>query len=122
MLNMTKHKHNLQLASPFKVDVHEVRLPCNHCGKTFAGESRLNDHVSSIHTPDEEKPHRCTVCGRGFGRPDKLHAHVKVVHENIKDVLCRHGCGARFSCSGNRNLHEKNKHGGVVIMKDSMKL
>ena len=68
----------------FKVDVHEVRLPCNHCGKTFAGESRLNDHVSSIHTPDEEKPHRCTVCGRGFGRPDKLHAHIKVVHENIK--------------------------------------
>ena len=42
----------------------------------------------------------------------------------LQDVLCRHGCGARFSCSGNRNLHEKNKHGGVMMtmMKDPMKL
>ena len=70
-------------------------------------------HIFRSHARDDEKPHQCSICGRGFLSPHSLREHIMVVHEKLRPFKCRYECGMTMSCIGNRNKHEKNRHGAI---------
>ena len=69
--------------------------------------------ICRSHARDDEKPHQCSICGRGFLSPHSLREHIMVVHEKLRPFKCRYECGMTMSCIGNRNKHEKNRHGAI---------
>ena len=88
--------------------VHAERKPCPHCGLQVR---RLNEHIISIHTPDELRPFQCSECTKGFASSNQLKHHQMNVHLKLRPYKCRYGCDDSYNDTSNRNSHEKKKHG-----------
>lgn len=112
------------------------RVCCNLCGKSFAGMSSHNRHVSRTHERArpfacdlcpatfgqkgsldrhraavhlKRRPHVCELCGKGFGRADNLRIHVKTVHLKSKPFKCQ-TCGKAFGGKRPLAVHEATVH------------
>jgi len=44
----------------------ETPSVCEECGKSFGTRKSLRVHRVNVHTPDGEKPFKCTVCDKEF--------------------------------------------------------
>ena len=83
--------------------VHE-KVPCAQCGK-LVGPKKMNFHIESNHTPNDQKKYRCDVCGKGFSSSDRLRDH-RHLHTGEKPYKCKF-CSSCFASKGNHAMHEK---------------
>ena len=86
-------------------------FPCEHCGKPQRTPKMYQNHIISMHTPEEMKPYRCQYCKKGFARSHQLKEHENI-HTNLKPHKCKY-CDARFNQQTNRAAHEKTIHMGI---------
>ena len=83
--------------------VHE-KVPCAQCGK-LVGQNKINSHIASAHTPNDQKKYRCDVCSKGFSSKQNLTDH-KNIHTGEKPYKCKF-CSSCFASKGNQAMHEK---------------
>jgi hypothetical protein len=87
--------------------VHE-KIPCTQCGK-LVGIARMNRHISSVHTPNDQKKYQCDVCSKGFSSLQHLRDH-RNLHTGEKPYKCKF-CPSCFASQGNHASHEKGHFG-----------
>ena len=85
------------------VSAHD-KIPCVQCGKLI-GKYRMNVHIESAHTPNDQKKFRCDVCSKGFSSGQHLKDH-KHLHTGEKPYKCKF-CSSCFASKGNQAMHEK---------------
>ena len=83
--------------------VHE-KVPCAQCGK-LVGQNKINSHIESAHTPNDQKKYKCDVCSKGFSSKQNLKDH-KHIHTGEKPYKCKF-CLSCFASKGNQAMHEK---------------
>ena len=100
-----EYKNVLHLQNHMKF--HE-KVPCPYCGKPYA-LSKLNLHIESQHTSNEDKRFKCDVCGKGFNASQPLKDHINI-HTGEKPYKCKY-CSATFASRGNHGMHERSHLG-----------
>jgi hypothetical protein len=67
--------------------VHEEEKPFkpNICDTCFAGESKLNYHVSRVH--EEKNPFTCNICDASLLTKQGIKSHIDSVHERKKHSI-----------------------------------
>jgi hypothetical protein len=71
----TKHQeaeHQIK-KTKYKPKVHY----CDQCTFSCKGNFALQAHILSVHTPDQDKPHKCKDCGKSYGQLHHLVRHEK---------------------------------------------
>ena len=112
-------RDQVKLKSHLRKVNHTGKTPCEICGLTVLN---MKAHIKSAHVDDSLKAYQCTICGKGFVKKRKFDTHMNAVHYKIKPYKCRYGCDIAYGELGNRNSHEKKKHGGLfeILRKDSL--
>lgn len=151
-LHMKRHRNERDFACPHceykaytKVDlsrhqtIHtgERNKICEFCGKAFAKDSTLRDHVKAIH--ERKTKHECDVCGFVTHRANNLRVHIRMRHHGEynnhvcpvcgasvkqKNAFLEHmrshtgerpykceECSASFACLARLNVHRNAVHG-----------
>ncbi|CCH59331.1 hypothetical protein TBLA_0B04960 [Henningerozyma blattae CBS 6284] len=74
--------------------VHEQKLSCKICSKTFQRPYRLKNHMIKHHNPLNEKPYQCsfTSCSLNFKTWSQLQSHIKNDHPKLKCPICGKPC------------------------------
>ncbi|GMR31332.1 hypothetical protein PMAYCL1PPCAC_01527, partial [Pristionchus mayeri] len=80
-------------------NIAQSSLACSECGKKFARQQTLNNHML-IHSG--EKPFVCEYCGMSFHLHSTRYTHIRFVHK-IKHS-CLH-CGEQFELKTQLNKH-----------------
>ena len=98
---------------------HTGKTPCEICGVSVLN---MDSHIKTAHVDDSLKKYQCTICGKGFVKKRKFDTHMNAVHYKIKPYKCRYGCDIAYGELGNRNSHEKKKHGALfeILRKDAL--
>ena len=73
---------------------HEHAYVCSFCGKNYANQNTLREHVSYIHGGKKKVRLNCTMCEVTFAHPMSLKKHIESVHEGKKHQ-CSY-CGEIF--------------------------
>ena len=105
---------NIVVKNPYhlkchKRSMHARKSTCNICGGAF---SRIELHMKTMHTAEEDKQFHCSHCGKGFTSRQSFVAHEKNIHLSQKSFQCRYGCENRYNDQSNMLAHEKRHHGG----------
>ncbi|KAK3912403.1 Zinc finger protein 358 [Frankliniella fusca] len=151
-LHIKRHRNERDFACPHcdykaytKVDltrhqtIHtgEKNKICEFCGKAFAKDSTLRDHVKAIH--ERNTKHECEICGFVTHRPNNLRVHIRMRHHGEynnhvcpvcgasvkqKNAFLEHmrshtgerpykceECTASFACLARLNVHRNAVHG-----------
>ena len=86
-----------------------METQCIQCGKMFSGTKTLDNHIKSVHTANEDKPHICQTCGKGFNYKNTLADHYNV-HTGAKPYECKY-CPSAFASQGTHAMHQKSHLG-----------
>ena len=136
-MRSTKNKR-LKKIAVLSNDGEKNHFACKECGKNFSKSTRLNSHVSKVHS---KKRHVCEECGVEFRYEGKLkehqrykhdgagtcpqcqkiltsqnelERHIKYVHlkmKNVKCDLCEYACTSSADMEKHVNhIHLKNMH------------
>ena len=97
---------------------HKTSIPCPTCGKLFARQQHLHNHIKRVRTKYEERTHKCQYCEKAFTESTKLKSHVASAHTKDKPFKCRFHCGKAFNDHGNRTKHEKIHKRKLALDKD----
>ncbi|KAH9634317.1 hypothetical protein HF086_011577 [Spodoptera exigua] len=54
---------------------------CDHCGKSFANQSKLRSHVLALHSA--QAAYKCNICGARFSWLSCLSRHTKKLHPQL---------------------------------------
>ena len=110
-------RDKIKLATHLRKVNHTGKTPCTICGVSVLN---MDTHMKTAHVDDSEKRYQCAICGKGFLQKRKFDTHMNAVHYKIKPYKCRYGCDIAYGELGNRNAHEKKKHGGLyeILRKD----
>ena len=105
---------NIVVKNPYhlkchKRSMHARKSTCNICEGAF---SRIELHMKTMHTAEEDKQFHCSHCGKGFTSRQSFVAHEKNIHLSQKSFQCRYGCENRYNDQSNMLAHEKRHHGG----------
>ena len=97
-------------------NVHSGEKPfkCTECAKLFVAKSRLNRHIRSAHTPDDQKNYKCDTCGKGFINKQHFSDHLNI-HTGEKPHKCKF-CPADFANGGALRAHVKHKRLGFCVL------
>lgn len=77
-----------------------VGFPCETCGKVYDCKSKLNNHVTQVHT--EKYIVFCDQCGKELKDAFALEAHIESTHRRIVRTDCVFRCS---KCSETFNSH-----------------
>ena len=82
------------------------KATCEHCGKVYSDQSKLNHHVLVIH---KHVRHQCEICDKSFASKSQLRIHRKVFHEelNLSCSLCSHSFLNRASLARHQQFVHK---------------
>lgn len=78
-----------------------IKYECGTCGKHFANQHILKNHIHEIHTNAQQN--ECKDCGRLFNRLANLRHH-ELIHKNELPCKCTI-CGKAFRTSSGVRLH-----------------
>ena len=104
LLRHERHKHamfNKQLGAVPKFLNNNSDWTCHDCGKTFAEEKEIENHL--IMKCDEEK-NICKLCGKKFPLHSNLKRHIRTVHERQQKYSCEK-CGKKFKHEFSQRRH-----------------
>ena len=106
-------KCNLVLKNAYYLKNHkrsacERKMACNICGGMFR---RIELHMRTMHTAEEDKKFHCSYCGKGFTSRQSFLSHEMNIHVSQKAFQCRYGCENRYNDQSNMFHHEKRHHG-----------
>ncbi|XP_065206125.1 zinc finger protein 91-like isoform X3 [Planococcus citri] len=96
-------------------------VKCKDCGKVFAYESTLRNHIKVCHT--DEKPFKCTLCLSSFKRADYLRSHMGYKHPDVKldDLFkCEH-CDTVYKTEKYYLIHMKMHSDGSFEKQKTMR-
>ena len=84
--------------------------PCADCG-ILLPKCRMQDHIKSVHTKDEDKAFKCHLCPKAYGMKHALNQHM-YVHTGERPHVCQY-CGDTFNDQSNLRQHETSVHLGI---------
>lgn len=89
--------------------VHEKKLTCPECGKTFQRPYRLRNHIAKHHNPEIESPYRCTFpgCSENFKTWSQLQAHTKHDHPKLRCPICDKPCVGERGLQMHMRVHDE---------------
>lgn len=114
--------------------VHDVKMSCDLCGKSFRFKHKLTEHMFTYHMIikfscnlcrasfrsdlklkkhkrlSHNKKYKCEKCDAAYGCPADLANHVKVKHEGKRWYCHYQGCWKSFSCKKNVVRHLRKVH------------
>ena len=111
-------RDQVKLKSHLRKVNHTGKTPCEICGLSVLN---MKAHIKTAHVDDSLKAYQCTICEKGFVMKRKFDTHMNAVHYNIKPYKCRYGCDIAYGELGNRNSHEKKKHGGLACQRETQR-
>ena len=88
-------------------NVHE-KVSCMHCGKLIP-VGKMNVHIESRHTSNEDKKFKCDICSKGFINITRLKEHQNI-HTGKKPFKCKF-CASCFANRGTRGTHQRSHLG-----------
>ncbi|XP_055541685.1 zinc finger protein 93-like isoform X2 [Wyeomyia smithii] len=84
---------------------------CEECDKTFKNHEALEKHNQWVHTPDSEKPFKCSICDVAYFKIFHLRNHMKYhIALEQKTFLCQE-CDKSFGTSLLLRSHQQKIHG-----------
>ena len=96
--------NELKLSNHMK-NGHGEKSKCAECGKIYPSKAILNAHVKKVHMNIGQK-HQCLKCGKVYTKHGDLKSHMIVVHEGVKPYVCE-VCGFKSTSMFNLNVHRK---------------
>ena len=92
---------------------HTSEQPCPICGKVIKNPRQLKVHLLNKHTPESERPNKCSECDRRFACHSLMEKHRASVHfRDQRNLVCHYpGCDAAYIDYATRCKHEQMKHG-----------
>ena len=103
----TNRRAQQQLNHHMNEEHGKLKLPCQHCDKTFWTEKLLNSHtLSHTHQGDAEGNLQCEYCEYKCKNASRLKFHINAVHLGVRPHLCDF-CPASFPTKGALNTHRK---------------
>ena len=87
---------------------------CHHCGRSWAHEKNLKDHLRKYHQPHLRCPH--TSCDKTFGNRTQAIRHLNV-HSGIKPYKCA-TCEYVSYRETNVATHFEKSHGRKITRED----
>ena len=91
----------------------DLKLPCQHCDKTFRSQKLLKVHtMNHTHPKDAEGNRHCEHCNYINKRAEKLMTHIQSVHLGLRPHLCE-SCPASFKTRFALNTHKIRVHENV---------
>ncbi|KAJ1365221.1 hypothetical protein KIN20_025459 [Parelaphostrongylus tenuis] len=85
--------------------------PCTECGKEFPSRSKLQRHISSVHSDERQT---CEICGQKFGSLTGVRKHKQVDHPNILFMCPFKGCESRgFKHNRSLTAHIRSVHAHI---------
>ncbi|XP_070495285.1 zinc finger protein 23-like [Chironomus tepperi] len=85
---------------------HNMKFPCNICGRKFAENSRLQMHLNMHENPDD---FLCTICNKSFEHIDRhmKRLHAKKRERNLKCQYCEYASDSKQTLRRHEEMHEK---------------
>ena len=87
--------------------VNKKMFPCQHCGKLLTTNSKLQNHVKSVH--EGLRAHACKFCSKRFTTNGNLKAHEAAIHTGQFPHKC-HICEKGFSRKQALESHYRQNH------------
>ncbi|QLG72267.1 hypothetical protein HG535_0C06220 [Zygotorulaspora mrakii] len=89
--------------------VHEKKLTCEECGKTFQRPYRLRNHIAKHHNPQVENPYQCTHsgCTKNFKTWSQLQNHIKNDHPKLRCPICDKPCVGDNGLQMHMRVHDE---------------
>lgn len=90
--------------------VHEEKLTCQHCSKSFQRPYRLRNHIAKHHNPEVENPYQCsfTRCSMSFKTWSQLQTHIKNDHPKLQCPICDKFCVGENGMVMHMRVHDNN--------------
>lgn len=91
------------------LSVHEKKLTCEFCHKTFQRPYRLKNHIAKHHNPLSVNKYQCDFmsCTQAFPTWSALQAHKKLEHPKIPCKLCGKLCVGEKGLQNHMIVHDK---------------
>lgn len=105
--NESFYKH--QSLRHHTLSVHEKKLLCNKCNKSFNRPYRLAQHNIKYHS--DSPAYQCDHqgCFGNFMTWSALQLHIKTEHPKIKCPICGKGCVGKKGLRSHMNIHDEEK-------------
>ncbi|CAH02081.1 Pzf1p [Kluyveromyces lactis] len=105
--NESFYKHP-QLRSHI-LSVHEKKLTCPHCNKTFQRPYRLKNHIDKHHNPESTGMYQCDFlsCTDVFSTWSSLQQHIKQCHPKLPCPICGKPCVAESGLRNHMMIHDE---------------
>lgn len=91
------------------LSVHENKLSCHKCNKSFSRPYRLAQHNIKYHS--DSPAYQCDHqgCFGNFKTWSALQLHIKTEHPKLKCSVCGKGCVGKKGLKSHMNIHDEEK-------------
>ena len=86
---------------------HDGNTTCEHCGKIYERASSLRKHIRVVH--ERKRVVQCDICNKEFRDPSSLKSHMDHVHLKVKNFSCDK-CDYMCVTPTMLENHKKRKH------------
>lgn len=89
------------------LSIHENKLTCPHCNKTFQRPYRLKNHIDKHHNPESAGKYQCDFisCTEVFSTWSALQQHIKETHPKLPCPVCKKPCVGKTGLKNHMIIH-----------------